>query len=257
DVALAANPDAPGYVMVAGGKSSGVGGTSAATPAFAGVLALVSEDLGTAGLGQLGPTLYRLGGEQARGLRAPVFHDVTQGDNGGFAAAAGFDLATGWGSPIVDALAPALAGGDGPCVPDSLCLVPRTGGPRRPGAARRSIASGESRRGDSAPPSSTTSRRATTAGLPPPRASISPRGGARRSSMRSRPRSPVATGRASRTASASSPGPVGRGARARANGSSREPRSRDAPPACRVSARSAATVIPPATPTASPTGSAR
>ena len=33
--------------------------------------------------------------------------------------------------------------------------------------------------------------------------------------------------------------------------------SRDAPPACRVSARSAATVIPPATPTASPTGSAR
>ena len=131
DVALAANPDAPGYVMVAGGKSSGVGGTSAATPAFAGVLALVSEDLGTAGLGQLGPTLYRLGGEQARGLRAPVFHDVTQGDNGGFAAAAGFDLATGWGSPIVDALAPALAGGDGPCVPDSLCLVPGTGGPRR------------------------------------------------------------------------------------------------------------------------------
>src|SRR5207249_10204652 len=131
DVALAANPDAPGYVMVAGGKSSGVGGTSAATPAFAGVVALGSEDLGTAGLGQLGPTLYRLGGEQARGLRAPVFHDVTQGDNGGFAAAAGFDLATGWGSPIVDALAPALAGGAAPCVSDSFCLLPGAGGPRR------------------------------------------------------------------------------------------------------------------------------
>ena len=131
DLALAANPDAPGYVMVQGGKSGAIGGTSAATPALAGALALVNDALGTAGLGQLGPTLYRFGGEQARGLRAPVFRDVTEGTNGLFAAGPGFDLATGWGSPIIDALAAALGGGSGPCVPESDCLVPGTGGRAR------------------------------------------------------------------------------------------------------------------------------
>ena len=135
DLALAANPDAPGYVMVSGGTSGVVGGTSAATPALASALALVNEVQGAAGLGQLGPTLYRLAGEQARGLRGPVFHDVTQGTNGLFAAAPGFDLATGWGSPMIDALAPALGGGGGPCVPESQCLVPGTGGARRSCAA--------------------------------------------------------------------------------------------------------------------------
>ncbi|TMA39819.1 MAG: hypothetical protein E6J79_02045 [Deltaproteobacteria bacterium] len=131
DLALAANPDAPGYVMVQAGRSGAIGGTSAATPALAGALALVGEALGTAGLGQLGPALYRLGGEQARGLRAPVFRDVTEGTNGLFAAGPGFDLATGWGSPIIDALAGALGGGSGACVPESQCLVPGTGGRTR------------------------------------------------------------------------------------------------------------------------------
>ena len=135
DLALVANPDAPGYVMVSGGTSGVVGGTSAATPALASALALVNEVQGAAGLGQLGPTLYRLAGEQARGLRGPVFQDVTQGTNGLFAAAPGFDLATGWGSPMIDALAPALGGGGGPCVPESHCLVPGTGGARRSCAA--------------------------------------------------------------------------------------------------------------------------
>src|SRR5207249_12265422 len=103
---------------------------------LASALALIDEAQGTAGLGQLGPILYRLAGEQVRGLRAPVFHDVTEGTNGGFAAGSGFDLATGWGSPIIDALSPALGGGGGPCLPESECLVPGTGGPRRSCAAQ-------------------------------------------------------------------------------------------------------------------------
>jgi len=135
DLSLAASPGAPGYVIVQGGGTWIIGGTSAGAPAFASVLALVNERLAVGGLGQLVPALYRLGNEQARGLQAPVFRDVTTGTNGldgglGFAAATGFDLATGWGTPLSDALAAALAG-PGRCEPLMDCLVPGAGSPRR------------------------------------------------------------------------------------------------------------------------------
>lgn len=138
DLALAGSPNTPGYFIVQGGSDVKVGGTSVGAPAFASVLALLLEHVartqGTSGFGQLLPTLYRLGAEQARGVRAPVFRDVTQGDNavagsGGFTAGPGFDLATGWGAPMGDALGAALTG-PGPCEPDIACLVPGRG-PRR------------------------------------------------------------------------------------------------------------------------------
>jgi pseudomonalisin len=127
DVALAASPLDPGYVVIRDGAPVVVGGTSAAAPSFASVLALLNERLvgtaGAAGLGQLLPALYRLGSEQARGLRAPVYRDVTSGDIGDFAAGPGFDLASGWGAPLADALAGAV---DAPavCEPELPCLVP-------------------------------------------------------------------------------------------------------------------------------------
>jgi len=129
DLALAASPAEPGYAVVKGGVPRPVGGTSAATPAFASVLALLGQTQGGS-LGGLGPALYRLADEQARGLRAPVFRDVTAGSNGIFAAGPGFDLATGWGSPIVDALAAAVPHA-AVCDQIESCVVPANGGRRR------------------------------------------------------------------------------------------------------------------------------
>jgi len=128
DLAVAASPVDPGYVIVEGGLGRIVGGTSAGTPALASALALVNQRLAqtrgvTGGLGQLLPDLYRLGSAQARGMGAPVFRDVTEGSNGAFLAGPGFDLATGWGAPLVDALAAGLEG-PGPCEPDLVCMVP-------------------------------------------------------------------------------------------------------------------------------------
>ena len=85
-----------------------VGGTSAGVPSFASLLALIEQKIGsTGGLGNINPILYGLGGSSA-------FHDITSGSNSspcisgapdcqttnsiGFSAAAGYDLASGWGS---------------------------------------------------------------------------------------------------------------------------------------------------------------
>ncbi len=127
DVSLPASPDSPGYAVVERGESIVVGGTSAGAPAFASLLALVNQRAARDGLGQLLPTLYRLGQDGLAGRREAVFHDVVTGENG-FPATPGFDLATGWGSPIADRLAAAIvATADGPCEPGLDCLVPAPG----------------------------------------------------------------------------------------------------------------------------------
>jgi hypothetical protein len=94
---------------------SGVGGTSAATPAFSGMLAQVVQSTGSR-LGQANNVLYKM----AANNYSTVFHDVTIGNNSvvcatgspdcgsngfttGYDAAAGYDLASGLGS--VDAAA--------------------------------------------------------------------------------------------------------------------------------------------------------
>ncbi|WP_158824150.1 protease pro-enzyme activation domain-containing protein [Granulicella sp. S156] len=94
---------------------TGAGGTSAATPAFAGMLALVVQATGSR-LGQANDVLYQL----AASKYGAVFHDVTTGNNAvvcasgspdcgsngfttGYDAGTGYDLASGLGS--VDASA--------------------------------------------------------------------------------------------------------------------------------------------------------
>jgi subtilase family serine protease len=75
------------------------GGTSFATPMWAGYLALVNQQAAANGvtstLGFINPALYDLG-------LGPTydsdFHDITSGSNG-YSAEVGYDLATGWGSP--------------------------------------------------------------------------------------------------------------------------------------------------------------
>ena len=106
DVALTAAAH-DGYMTVIENGIYAVSGTSAATPSFAGVMALVLQRTGQS-QGNPNPELYQLGNAQYNGSGAAVFHDVTVGNNSvpgqtGFSCGTGYDLATGLGS--VDATA--------------------------------------------------------------------------------------------------------------------------------------------------------
>jgi subtilase family serine protease len=90
------------------------GGTSAATPLWAAVIALADQQAGRH-LGFVTPAIYAIG-------RGPAyhqaFHDVVTGDNSvlwptgvftGYTAGPGWDPVTGWGSPNAEYLVPLLA----------------------------------------------------------------------------------------------------------------------------------------------------
>jgi subtilase family serine protease len=103
DVSLTAGTHDGYLVCMLGSCRSGglylVGGTSASAPAFAGMLALVRQTV-RGRLGIANTVLYRLAAGQNN---AGVFNDVTAGTNAvpgssGYAAGAGYDLATGLGS---------------------------------------------------------------------------------------------------------------------------------------------------------------
>ena len=95
---------------------AGTGGTSAAAPLWAAVIALADQYAGRH-LGFVNPAIYRIG-------RSPsyhqAFHDITTGTNTveypaltititGYQAAPGWDPVTGWGSPNAQVLVPLLA----------------------------------------------------------------------------------------------------------------------------------------------------
>ena len=88
DVAGNADPET-GYAVRVDGAASVIGGTSAVAPLWAALLARLNQISGkTAGL--INPQLYQ----------APTaLRDITSGNNGDFAAAAGWDACTGLGSP--------------------------------------------------------------------------------------------------------------------------------------------------------------
>ena len=85
------------------------GGTSFATPMWAGYLALANQQAAANGetIGFINPILY----PAAEGSSySTYFHDITSGSCGTYSAATGYDLCTGWGSPkttgIINLLAP-------------------------------------------------------------------------------------------------------------------------------------------------------
>jgi hypothetical protein len=90
------------------------GGTSFATPMWAGYLALANEQYLANGasktLGFINPALYAIGEGSHYGTD---FHDCLTGGNT-YGCAVGYDLSTGWGSPNGDNLVNALAGPAGP-----------------------------------------------------------------------------------------------------------------------------------------------
>lgn len=115
DVSFSASPGFAPYYIVANGKVEYLGGTSAGTPLFSGILALVNQFTGANGLGNVNPVLYRL-----EETSAASFHDIVDGSNEvpcassvtgcssgmlGYASALGYDLATGLGSVDASRLA--------------------------------------------------------------------------------------------------------------------------------------------------------
>jgi subtilase family serine protease len=115
DVAAEANFDNP--TVVNGNFVTGFGGTSFATPRWAGFLALVNQQSVANGKGTVGfinPALYNIGTSKSY---SSAFHDITSGRNpptagsgSGFNAVTGYDLVTGWGSPAGVGLINQLAG---------------------------------------------------------------------------------------------------------------------------------------------------
>ena len=84
-----------------------VGGTSAATPCWAAITALIDQDLAQRHLRTVGfadPALY-LFARSPSGLPAAAFHEITEGTNLHFPATTGWNPATGLGSPDVAHLA--------------------------------------------------------------------------------------------------------------------------------------------------------
>jgi kumamolisin len=98
DVSGDADP-VTGYNVRVDGSDAVIGGTSAVAPLWAGLIACINASRGTP-VGLVQPLLYPSPG---------AFNDITQGNNGDFAAAPGWDACTGLGSPKGNAIATALS----------------------------------------------------------------------------------------------------------------------------------------------------
>jgi hypothetical protein len=135
DVSADADP-ATGYEIYFNGSGSdpistrgwqAIGGSSAASPVWASMIALADASPSCAGgtIGMALPALYRAAASDYAG----AFNDVRSGNNdfmgtnsGQFAAAPGYDMASGLGSPNASVLIPKLCA-------DALRLIPT--GPQR------------------------------------------------------------------------------------------------------------------------------
>ncbi len=103
DVAGNADPQT-GYQVRVDGQDVVFGGTSAVAPLWAGLIALINQQLGQP-IGYLNPILYQ---NYDQLLQYNALQDVTSGNNGSYAAGPGWDACTGLGSPdgtnLVDTL---------------------------------------------------------------------------------------------------------------------------------------------------------
>jgi hypothetical protein len=126
-----------GFLDGATGDATAAGGTSFATPIFAGMLALINQQQGyTNGQGPINPTLYTLASNS--GTYASAFRDITTGDNkcdstntycssqgeSEFSAGTGYDQATGLGT--VDLFNLAAAWPVNPATPPVLIATTTT-----------------------------------------------------------------------------------------------------------------------------------
>jgi len=112
DVSADADPNT-GMAFYIGGQWTLTGGTSAATPLWAALIAIADQMAGHP-LGNINPGLYKIG---LSSNAQRDFRDITTGSNAvssgsvhlaGFQAAPGWDAVTGWGAPLASNLIPDL-----------------------------------------------------------------------------------------------------------------------------------------------------
>jgi subtilase family serine protease len=103
------------------------GGTSFATPMWAGYLALANEQAASNGdtIGFIDPIIYPAALTSSYGT---YFHDITSGSCGTYSGITGYDLCTGWGSPNTTGIINLLAGSATPsftlsATPSSLSVT--------------------------------------------------------------------------------------------------------------------------------------
>ena len=98
-----------GYLVQTQGGLYVIGGTSASSPSFAGLMALIVQKTGQR-QGNANVRFYQLGAAQYGGSGPAVYHDTTSGSNTvpgvtGYSCTVGYDMATGLGSVDANALA--------------------------------------------------------------------------------------------------------------------------------------------------------
>lgn len=125
DISANADPETP-YEIVFNGGWTLIGGTSAASPLWAGLMAEVSE---ACPVGFVNPALYTMAANPGS---TPALHDVTVGNNdygnlygGTYPATAGYDQATGLGTPNAIGIAAHL------CAPSAPTTVTAAAGNSR------------------------------------------------------------------------------------------------------------------------------
>ncbi|MGC9047890.1 MAG: protease pro-enzyme activation domain-containing protein [Caldisphaera sp.] len=104
DVSADANPYT-GFVEVVDGSLIAIGGTSLASPLWAGIAADIDGYLNTS-LGLINPLLYSI--YRNKTLYDKAFHQIDFGYNGYYTATSGYNLVTGLGSPNAGLLANAI-----------------------------------------------------------------------------------------------------------------------------------------------------
>ena len=106
---VAGDADTDNYICADGTCTGGYGGTSFASPIWAGFIALANQQAAANGkpaVGFLNPTLYALAGSTSY---KTAIHDVTSGKSGKFGATTSYDLVTGIGTPFSTGLLNYLA----------------------------------------------------------------------------------------------------------------------------------------------------
>jgi kumamolisin len=108
------------------------GGTSFATPMWAGYLALANQQAAANGdtIGFIDPIIYPAALTSSYGT---YFHDITSGSCGTYSGITGYDLCTGWGSPNTTGIINLLAGSATPSFtlsdsPSSLTITQGSSG---------------------------------------------------------------------------------------------------------------------------------
>ena len=109
DVAGDADPRT-GYQVLVDGQWGIIGGTSAVAPLWAGLIALLNQELSNP-IGYLNPVIYKLSADTEAFRDIATGNNDISGSNGAYQAGPGWDACTGLGSPNGEKLLSALSEG--------------------------------------------------------------------------------------------------------------------------------------------------